>query len=373
MQVVHISKSTGIAGSERHLLHLVPALRERGFKTRVLVLEDPRRPATAWCRAFQERGETVETVPIHGHLDPALIHRLVGRLRAWAPDVVHTHLLHGDLYGLTAARRAGVPHAISTRHNQDAFRYNPLIKWLNRRVMRHAERVIAISGSVARFVSEVEGTPAHRVVTIHYGLDIPSVPPNSREAARVRLEVTGTGSVPLVGFVGRLVRQKGVDLVLQAFAEVRKSHPQSRLVIVGDGSGRRDLEAQVRRLALAENVSFTGWVDHVSSIMPAFDVVVAPSRWEGFGLVLLEAMSHGLPVIASRAGAFPEIVVEGETGLLVPSECPEALAGAMVELLNDRRRAAAMGVRGRIRLAESFSVRKMVDATVQLYEQLTVQ
>jgi len=372
MRVAHISKSTGIAGSERHLLDLLPGLRARGLATCVLVLEDPRHPATAWGRALRERGETVEIVPIHGHLDFRLVSRLVERLRAFGPDVVHTHLLHADLYGLRAARRAGVRHMVSSRHNQDAFRCNPLIKWLNRRAMRYAERVIAISGSVARFVSEVEGTPSDRVVTVHYGLDIPSVPPDSREQARARLGFGGAGDLVLIGFIGRLVRQKGADLALQAFAGVHTAHPQSRFVIVGDGPGRRDLEAQAHRLGLAGRVVFAGWVDEASRVIPAFDMVVAPSRWEGFGLVVLETMCCGLPVIASRAGAFPEIVVHGETGLLVPSESPEALAGAMERLLSDPKLAAAMGCKGRARLAEAFPVKKMVDATVRVYEQLTI-
>jgi glycosyltransferase involved in cell wall biosynthesis len=370
MRVVHISKSTGIAGSERHLLTLLSGLRQRGVETHVLVLEDPRRPADGWCRAMEACGETVERVPIHAHLDPTLVSRLAQRLAAFKPDLVHTHLLHADLYGLTAARRAGVPHAVSSRHNDDAFRHNPLIKWLNRRVMRHAERIIAVSGSVARFVAQVEGTPWQRVVTVHYGLDVPTCPANIHEMARARLGVKGGRDLALVGFVGRLVRQKGVDLALEAFAKTYRAHPQSRLVIVGDGPLKGHLQTQARRLGLREGVIFAGWIDDASGVIPAFDVVVMPSRWEGFGLVALEAMSRGLPVIASRAGSFPEIVIDGETGLLVPPECPAALAGAMEEILADPRRAAAMGLRGRNRVVESFSVAKMVDSTILVYQQI---
>jgi len=370
MRVAHISKSTGMAGSERHLLSLLPGLRKRGVETRVLVLEDPRRPANSWCRALEERGEAVERVPIHEHLDAGLVRRIVQRLGACKPDVVHTHLLHADIYGLAAASRAGVPHAVSSRHNDDAFRRNPLIKWLNHRAMRHAECVIAVSDSVARFVSKVEGVPAQRVVTIHYGLDVPCCPEDTREMARSRLGITGNRDLTLIGFVGRLVHQKGADLALHAFAEAHRGYPQSRLVIVGDGPLRQDLEAQTHRLGLKESVTFAGWIDEASDIMPAFDMVVAPSRWEGFGLVVLEAMSHGLPVIATSAGSFPEIVIGGETGLLVPPECPAALAKAMEVLLIDPRHGAAMGRRGQSRVAGSFSVGKMVDATVRVYERI---
>jgi glycosyltransferase involved in cell wall biosynthesis len=371
MRVAHITKSTGIAGSERHLSLLLPGLRARGVKTCMLVLQDPGRPVTAWCRALREGVDTVQTIPVYAHFDPGLTFRLAQQLRAFQPDIVHTHLLHADLYGLTAARRAGVPHAVSSRHNQDAFRRNPLIKWLNRRAMRHAERVIAISASVARFVSEVEGTPPERVVTIYYGLDAPVSGPDDRDMTRLRLGLRDGDDPALIGFVGRLVHQKGADLALEAFAKARQRHPRSRLVIVGDGPERRRLEAQAERLALTDSVIFTGWVDDASSLMPAFDMVVAPSRWEGFGLVILEAMGRSLPVIASQAGAFPEIVADEQTGLLVPSESPDALANAMESLLGAPDRAADMGRAGKIRLAESFSVGKMVDATLRVYEQIT--
>ncbi len=365
MRVVHISKVTGIAGSEGHLIRLLPGLIARGVDAQMLVLEEPRRPIDAFCQALDERGVPVERVLIGHHLDPLLLGRLTRALRRIQPDIVHTHLLHADLYGLTACRRAGVPHAISTRHNDDAFRHYRFIKWANGAAMGRAERVIAISHALERFVREVEGIAPDKVLTVHYGLELPSPPPDARQQARRRLGCTDDGM--LVGLFGRLVRQKGVDVLLEAFPAVCERHPDTRLVVVGEGSLRDDLEQQAARLGLDDRVTFTGWIENGRALMPACDLIVVPSRWEGFGLVTLEAMGYSLPIVASRTSALPEIVQHDETGLLVPPEDPPALASAINSMLSNPKRARAFGKAGYRRLGKDFTIDKMVEATLKVY------
>jgi glycosyltransferase involved in cell wall biosynthesis len=365
MRVTHLSKVTGLAGSEGHLLRLLPGLARHGVEGRLIVLEDPRHPVEPFCRALRERGVEVELIAIGGHVDPRLPGHLTRRFRALRPDLVHTHLIHADLYGLGAAARAGVPCAVSSRHNNDAFRYNPVIKWLNRRAMRHAARVITISHALARFVDRVERVDPARIVTVHYGLEAPPSDPEARSKARARLGYAGDG--PLAGFFGRLVRQKGVDVLLDAFSHVHRQHPTARLVVVGDGPQRPALEQQARKLGLGEVVTFTGWVEGARDLMPACDLIAVPSRWEGFGLVTLEAMGHACPLIVSQTSALPEIVVDGETGLHVPPEDPAALAGAINDLLADPETARAFGRAGYERLVTVFSVEKMVQATLDVY------
>ncbi len=371
MRVVHISKVKGIAGSERHLLTLLPELARRGVEVSMLVLEDPRQPADGFSGALEEAGVPVRRVAIHGHIDPSLPERLSAPLRALAPHILHTHLLHADLYGLYAAGKAGIRCAVSTRHNDNPFRRNPILRWVNRRAMRRARRVIAISGALARFVSEVEGIEAERIVTIHYGLDPLAVPHTDRASARAALGCDGSG--PVIGFFGRLVRQKGVDSLLRAFARVNRLFPAARLVIVGDGEERSGLEALARDLDLGGTVNFAGWIEDAPRLMTACDLIVMPSRWEGFGLVALEAMSAACPLVASQVSALPEIVVDGETGLLVPPEDPDALAEAVGCLLADPARAAAMGRAGYERLVSDFSVEKMVRATLDVYGEVVNQ
>lgn len=368
MRVVHISKVTGVAGSERHLLLLLDGLRARGVEATMLVLEDPAKPPPAFYAALTERGIPFEIVPIHGHLDPGLTRRLINILRSRTPDVVHTHLIHGDLYGLRAARRAGVPAAVSSRHNDNPFRQNPILKLANRAAMRRADRVIAISAALAGFVIRTEGMPDDKVTVIRYGLEPRTFPPDAASEARTRLDLPP--EVPVIGFFGRLIAQKGVDVLLEAFARLRIEHPDARLVIVGDGDLRASLEAQTSALGLGACVTFTGWVDDAPALMPGCDVIAMPSRWEGFGLVALEAMNARCPLVASRVSALPEIVVDGETGRLVPPDDPGELAKAVGEMLGDKDRARAMGEAGHARLVAEFGVERMVGQTLALYRQV---
>lgn len=368
MHVLHLSKVKGIAGSERHLLTLLPGLAAQGVEVAMLVLEEPDLPADAFCAELAACGVPVERMPIRGDLDPGLPRRLRTALQQAGPDIVHTHLLHADLYGLRAARRAGVAHAVSSRHNDNPFRRNAVLKLANRLAVRRADRVIAISHALADFVREVEGVTPPRLVTVHYGLAPHEYPPGARAEARAAWGVEA--GAPVVGFFGRLIEQKGVDVLLRAFAHVHEGYPAARLVIVGDGTLRPALAAQAQALGLSDAVIFAGWAPDAARLMPGADVIVMPSRWEGFGLVALEAMSAARPLVASRVSALPEIVDDLKTGLLVPPDRPGALAQALEGLLADPVWAAALGSAGRQRLLRVFSVEKMVQATLDVYESI---
>jgi glycosyltransferase involved in cell wall biosynthesis len=174
--------------------------------------------------------------------------------------------------------------------------------------------------------------------------------------------------VPVAGSICRLIAQKGLDTALDAFAGVVGKVPGAHYVIAGDGKLRAELESQVRRLALEKSVHFLGWRSDNHAIYDAIDAFVLPSRWEGFGLVLLEAMGHGLPVIGSTAGAIPEVVVDGETGYLSAAEDVAALGESMERVLGDAGLRKKMGKAGRKRLETVFSVGKMVEETIGFYE-----
>jgi len=367
MRIVHISKVTGIAGSERHLIQLLPGLQAQGHHACLIMLEDPQQPVPRFRRALAEVGVEVNVIPITHHLDPAALSQLREMLRAISPDIVHTHLVHADLYGLIAAWQAGVSHAISSRHNDDAFRRHLIFKLINRALMTRTDRIITISHALADFAHTVEGIPVDKVTTIHYGYPPYDYPTDAPQQARAGL---GLDDEPVIGFFGRLVHQKGVDVLLSAFRQVRDRHPEARLLIVGDGPLRADLEAQAARLTLNEGVEFTGWVYDAHRMMPACDIIVMPSRWEGFGLVTLEAMGYKRPLIVSQISALPEIVVHEQTGLHIPPDDPNTLAMALLSLLDDPARAHQMGEAGYQRLLSEFAVQKMVDATIEVYSEV---
>lgn len=370
MIVTHVIKVTRIAGAETHLLALVDGLCACDISPHIALLLEPSRP----MHDFFERAESfpIHPLPIRHDLDATLIPRLYRLFRQIKPDVVHTHLLHADLYGIPAARLASVPVVITSRHNDNAFRRQPVLRQVNRILWRMADAGIAISDSIARFAVEVEGAKAEKVHTIPYGLPYTPIPPAEVQEARDTMrENLGFGrNTLLVGMICRLVEQKGVIYGLRAFSRIAAQLPSAYLIIAGDGPQRRSLEAEMLLLGLQGRVRFLGWRDDVPQIMAALDVLLVPSLWEGFGLVMLEAMAQAVPVIASGVSAIPEIVVHGETGLLTPPRDVDELAVSLAALLGDHALRRHMGMMAQERLEEHFSAGRMIDQTAALYRQL---
>ncbi|MCZ7540609.1 MAG: glycosyltransferase [Anaerolineae bacterium] len=367
MRVIHLSKMIGVAGSEGHLLTLLPGLRARGVDVRLWVLVEPDTPLDELVARVRALGVPAERLTIRRDLDPALLWRLTRRLRRERPDILHTHLIHADLYGVVAARLARVPHVVSSRHNDDRFRYRLPVRLLNRALWRGIDAGIAISGAIRDFSLRVEGAPADRVHTVPYGLDPATIPAQPEARAALRAALGLPADALLVGSVCRLVEQKGLIYALRGFAAVAGKVPQAHYVIAGDGPLRSTLAAEARALGVGERVHFLGWRDNAHAVFAALDVFLAPSLWEGFGLVFLEAMTHRLPVISTTVSAIPEIVVDGETGWLVPPRDADALAGALRAALIDPQVRQARGANGRARLEAEFTVEAMVERTLAVY------
>lgn len=371
MKVIHVIKITSIAGAENHLLRLVAGLRKREIDAQIIMLTESARPMTEFIAEAKRREIPIHRVVIRRAVDLSLIRLLRDRFRELKPEIVHTHLQHADLHGIAAARLAKVPVIITSRHNDNAFRRRPLIKQLNYVLWRLVDAGIAISNSIARFAVEVEGAPAHKIHTIYYGLSF-NPDPAERAAARqtIRRELGIDSNDLVVGIVCRLVRQKGVEYGLRAFSHIVQDFPSARLLIAGDGPLRRSLEAMVISLNLQRKVQFLGWRDDVPRLMAAFDVLLVPSLWEGFGLVILEAMAQRVPTIGSAVSAIPEIIIDGETGLLVPPCDVDKLDVALRLLLGDHALRQHMGLMAEDHLESNFGESRMVDQTAALYDRL---
>ena len=190
------------------------------------------------------------------------------------------------------------------------------------------------------------------------------------DAARLslRTELKLKDDALLLGMVCRLVEQKGVPYALEALRRVRADFPGAHLVILGDGEKAAELRRLASALGIADRVHWLGWRADAADLMAAFDVLLAPSLWEGFGLVLLEAMSRRVPVIASRVSAIPEVVLDGESGILFEPRDVDALTKAIARLLSDRALRKYMGLLGAARLEERFSIGRMVEGTIAVYD-----
>ena len=368
MRVLHVAKATGIAGAENHLLALLPALRALGVDAEVVLLQEPRRPVAPLVRAFLAAGVPTFELAINMDLDPWLVGRLARLVRSRGAHAVHTHGVHADLYGRLCLQGLDGVLLLQTRHNDDRFRRLWIMRLLNQWLARRCVRIVAISDAVREFVCAVEGIPPRKVERIYYGVDAAPAP---QTVADLRTELGWVGA-PLIGFVGRLTGQKGVDVLLNAFAIVHRALPTARLLLIGDGPQRAALAALAGGLQISAAVHFAGWREDARAQMAALNVLAIPSRWEGFGLVTLEAMQAGVAVVASRVSALPEIVLDGETGLLVPAANAAKLAAALMALLQDPQRAMQLGENGRLRAAQLFTVKQMAVQHAALYLSLAV-
>ena len=363
MRVLHVAKVTGIAGAENHLLALLPALRALGVDAEVALLQEPGRPVAQLVRAFLAAGVPTFELAINMDLDPWLVGRLARLVRSRGAHAMHTHGVHADLYGRLCLQGLDGVLLLQTRHNDDRFRRLWIMRLLNQWLARRCVRIVAISDAVREFVCAVEGIPPRKVERIYYGLDAAPAPQN---VADLRTEL-GWAGAPLIGFVGRLTGQKGVDVLLNAFAIVHRALPTARLLLIGDGPQRAALAALAGGLQISAAVHFAGWREDARAQMAALNVLAIASRWEGFGLVTLEAMQAGVAVVASRVSALPEIVLDGETGLLVPAANAAKLAAALLALLQDPQRAMQLGENGRLRAAQLFTVKQMAVQHAALY------
>jgi len=357
--ILHVAKVAGISGSENHLLLLLPALRQRGHDVRFVMLHEGEPGAAEMAGRLRQADVPVDELRLPTPGDPRALARLVRIVRRVRPAILHTHLVHADFLGLTAGTLARVPVRASTKHGFNAFRSSRVFAAADRTITGLADLHIAISGGLARYLAAEEGLPEERFEIVHYGIE-PGPAPAPLPGA------------PRLAIVGRLIPIKGHEVLLEAVAAARASVPELTLEVAGDGPLRASLEASVDRLDLRGSVAFLGRVAPAAPVFERAEIVVVPSFGEGFGMVALEAMERGRAVIASTVGGLPEIVEEGRTGLLVPPGDAAALGRAIVELAQDRARAALLGAAGRARALTEFSQERCTERIEALYREALV-
>jgi glycosyltransferase involved in cell wall biosynthesis len=345
----------GWGGVERWFLDLAKGLRARGHG--VLAVG---RPGALWTKRCLDAGIETRTTEMRGDFSLGEARAVAFWIQERRVDVVCTKLHKGIRLGGLAARFAGhVPLVafmglVEVRPGwRYRLTYSFFLHW-----------IVTLSEGMKRDILAVRsGVPADRVVAIPYGV-VPGdyeVPAEAAAAARRSLGA-GPGD-RLVVAAGRLHEQKRFDVLLEAFAAAEKRVPAARLAIVGTGSLRGDLEGRARALGVAGRVLFAGFRPDIPAVLAAGDLFALSSDDEGLPMVVIEAMAAGRAVAATDVGSVRDLVVDGETGLVVPRRDPAALAEGMAALLSDDSRRDAMGAAGRARVRERFPLERCVVET----------
>lgn len=367
MRVLHVQKTAGVSGSERHLLSLLPALAARGIEVKMCILATG--DAARFQRRMTEVGVETSMVNAGRHFNPALVPLLWREARRFRADVVHTHLVHADLWGIPAARLARA-RAVSSVHDVANFYRGGAVGAAARLVGRLVHRRIAISQHVADYLQEVGIASPAQTRVIHYGIDTAGWEAAAAQATHMRARLGFTPDDVVFGIASRLVPGKGHATAIDALSIV--DDPRVRCVIAGDGPLREELTRQAEPLIASGRLRFLGFVDAIAEVMAVCDALLFPTTSdfsEGFGLAALEAMATGRPVIASDTGPLPE-VIDSASGILVREADAGALAAAITELAADGGRRRELGRQALLRAKSEFSLDRMVNQTIEVYERV---
>lgn len=368
MRVLHLHKVSGIGGSERHLLTLLPALAKRGVAPVMCVLETPK--SGAFIRLMKDVGVEVVAVGVGSHIDPSLFGRLRARVQSLQPDLIHTHLFHADIYGQPVARSLRIPSVLSLHATSFLYR-GPHIRLAIAAATRLSGQVIAISAHVASTASRSRITPPAKTKLIYYGIHASHWLMSDSERAQARERFGWSDEKFVVGAASRMVPLKGHDFLIAAFGQALPCLPGGILALAGQGPLFPELKQLVKREALDASVQFLGFVEDVRAFLNACDVVVFPTLpgfGEGLGLAALEAMAAGRATIATDIDSLPELLLDGESGNLIQPWDVEALAGLIIGLREDPSRRLWLGTNAHERAKTRFTVDKMTDETLRAYE-----
>ena len=357
---LHVDTARSWRGGQNQVLVTVMCLRALGH--RAMLVAHP----SGELRQRAKEGLDVVPLAPRAEMDLAAAWRLSRLVKQLRPDIVHAHDPHAvamAALGLSMSTLARKPRLVAARRVDFHLARNALSRWKYRQV-----DVFVCASEAIRRMLVADGIPRARAVTVHEGIDLAHV--DAAPPAPLHEELWLPHHAPLVGNVAALVPHKGQRHLIDAAAEVVRREPDARFVIAGEGELRESLEHQIKHHRLEKHVLLAGFRPDVLSLHKAFDLFVMSSVTEGLGTSLLDAMACGKAVVATATGGIPEVVVDGETGILVPPRDPAAMASAIVRLLADQPLRTRMGEAGRRRVEQRFSVETMVRNTLRVYERV---
>lgn len=369
MKILHVINTLATGGAELHLLSLCSELVNRGHSVSVVALRKKVSSARSLENNFKEAG--VNTIVLNGKGGYRLWEFITNAweiykiIKTIDPDLVHTHLPRADVVAqISRLLRISQP-ILSSIHDKHSSSWKatwalPIV----RKAWQRKKHVIAISDAVRCWLVNDCSISITKISLVHYGID-----PDPFETIRKDMKQTKRDK-PLIISVGRLEPRKGHERAIHIMEEVVKSVPNVKMIIIGHdpwgyGSTLQDL---ITSSGLKAQIKLAGFKSNVAEYMKSANLFLFTSYAEGFGLVSIEAMAASLPVVASDIPATREIIVDGETGFLINADEPKSSSKRVIELLLNDKKSRKMGERGHARVTQTFTIEKMVDKTIAVYE-----
>jgi glycosyltransferase involved in cell wall biosynthesis len=360
VKILHIISSGGMYGAEAVILNMSRTLNENSHSSVLGVFSNSANPNLQLHEAAAREGIESHLIACDGQIDrtvTASIRELAARTGA---DIVHAHGYKADIYAYFALRRTGTP-LVSTCHTW--YDNNPLVTLYgiaDRLVLRNYTAVVAVSAEVKQRLLKA-GVSQDKIHLVRNGIDLrpfdnasPSLP---------------EGGPLIVGLIGRLSIEKGVDIFLRAAGQVLAELPSAKFVVAGEGPDRDKLESLIDELKIRASVSMLGRRDDMPSVYASLDIMVSASRQEGLPIAILEGMASRLPLVATSVGEVPTVVLDGRTGILLPPNNTALLASAIVTLLRDTVQRERLGTAARKLIEDEFSAGRMTADYLRVYQE----
>jgi glycosyltransferase involved in cell wall biosynthesis len=365
VNVLQLISSGGYYGAENVVVSLAESLQQQNCRSIIGVFHNARQTNDELTRQAERRGLNVQQIACRGRWDWQTVRAIQDKLESLNIDLLHTHGYKADIYGFLASRRLGLP-VISTCHlwtrQTAAVRFYDFLDSL---FLRRFDAVVAVSDPIAKSL-RLSGIRESKIRVIDNGIDLPSF----TQARATLAQKINKGRNLVVGTVGRLVAQKGLEYFLCAAREVLQESPDVTFVVLGAGPDREKLERMATELAIERNVLFAGHCTDMPGAYASMDVFVLASLDEGMPMAVLEALASKKPVVATRVGAVPRLIIHEKTGLLIEPRDVQALKLAILRLLNDASLRSQLGNAGEALVNRNHSHNVMAKNYLQLYERV---
>jgi len=372
--ILFVIDNLTFGGGERVFSQVIRGLNKERFG--VFVASSP---GGKFEKKLTEVGMKIEPIDMTSRYNLGTISQLKRIIKTKDVQIVHSQGARADFFARIAARIANAPITISSMamlvegYDVGILRKN-LYVLIDRWTERWVDKFIVLSEALRQALIERHKIPEEKVVKIYNGIELDEYNPGLKEARSEKLEVRRgfrlENDVPVIGAIGRLVWQKGFEYLIRAIPKVTEVFPETRFLIVGEGPLKDKLKVKGEKLKVADSIIFTGFRSDIKQILTSIDLLVMPSLLEGLPMALLEGMAMAKPIVATKIEGITEVLEDGKTGLLVPPKNTDALAGAIIQILNNKTKSNLLGQNARKMVEEKFSVEKMVEQIEWLYEGL---